>query len=155
MFLSKMGTCKLKEIWLQDEKYREWLGVASNDFEATCMVYRKTSKLGTMGIMAVESYLKSEKHRLYAGIRKNTAPMESSVSAATISSAPAGSQTGNVGPYDTAVASVQPGVFVKSLTATLRAEGLWVLHLSQHNIHTLFKEMFPDSEHVKTFTCER
>lgn len=69
-----MGKCKFSAIWLQDVKYREWLAGASNEFEVTCKMCQKTYKLGTMGIKAVESHMKSE----------------------ATSSTPAGSQT-NVG----------------------------------------------------------
>lgn len=75
-------------------------------------------------------------------------------------STPAGSQTGNVGLNH----SVQPSVSSSFLQAcTLRAGLLWILHIisrhhsymSNDDIYTLFKAMFPDSEHVKTLTCGR
>lgn len=45
--------------------------------------------------------MKSEKHRWYAGISRDTAPVEFYMSAATTSSSPAGSQTDNAGPNNT------------------------------------------------------
>lgn len=75
-------------------------------------------------------------------------------------STPAGSQTGNVGLNH----NVQPSVLLSfSQACTLRDELLWILqtisrhhsYMSNDDIHTLFKAMFPDSEHVKTFTCGR
>ncbi|XP_073715732.1 uncharacterized protein [Misgurnus anguillicaudatus] len=155
-----MGKSKFNAIWLDDVRYSGLAG-ASNEFEATCKMCRKTFKLGTMGIKVVESHMKSEKHRRYAGIRKSTVPMESYISAPTsISTPPAGSQTGNVGPNQDVQLSVSSCF---SPAGILRAEVLWVLHtVSRHlsyksndNIHTPFKEMFPGSEHVQTFTCGR
>lgn len=91
-----MGKCKFSVIWLQDVKVREQLAGASNEFEATCKMCQKTFKLGTMGIKAVESHMKSEKHQHHTSIQNSTVPMESYMSAPTTST-PAASQTGNVG----------------------------------------------------------
>lgn len=72
--LATRGSANFKELWLQDEKHRE--SFTSNNVKATCKMWRKASKLGRTGIKAVESNMK-------AGIRKNTAPMELFLSAAT------------------------------------------------------------------------
>lgn len=93
---NKMGKCKFNAIWLEDVKYRDWLAGTSNEYGANCKICQKTFKLGTMGVKALESHMKSEKHWRYASIRKSTVPMESYVLAPSTST-PAGSQTGNVG----------------------------------------------------------
>lgn len=60
-----MGKCKFSVIWHQNVKYREWLAGASNGIEVTCKMWpkKKNFKLGTIGIKAVESHMKSKKHR--------------------------------------------------------------------------------------------
>lgn len=67
----------------------------------TFVHFARMFKLGTMGIKAVKSHMKSEKQRKYAGIRRDMVPMEFYMSVVTASAAPAGPQTGNVRPNNT------------------------------------------------------
>ena len=59
-----MGKCKFNDLWLQDEQFNAWLKpVEGNTYEAHCTLCKKTFKLGTLGIKALESHCKSEKHK--------------------------------------------------------------------------------------------
>ncbi|KAL6459284.1 hypothetical protein MHYP_G00327560 [Metynnis hypsauchen] len=162
-----MGKCRFNAKWLEDEKYCGWLKPSSDSCEARCELCRKTFKLGTMGCKALDSHMKSEKHKRYDGARKSNMHIESfaAIGGLTVSAKndlstvnksvpakPSGPATGPQTPFSTF-----------STAATLKAEVLWVLHtISRHHsytsnddIHTVFRGMFPDSELAKTFTCGR
>lgn len=59
-----MGKCKFNDLWLQNEHFNAWLKPEEgNAYEAHCALCKKTLKLGTLGIKALESHRKSEKHK--------------------------------------------------------------------------------------------
>uniref|UniRef100_A0A3Q2PN80 deoxyhypusine synthase n=1 Tax=Fundulus heteroclitus TaxID=8078 RepID=A0A3Q2PN80_FUNHE len=59
-----MGKCKFNENWLFSQEFSPWLKpVPGNIYEARCILCRKSFKLGTMGIKAVESHMRSAKHK--------------------------------------------------------------------------------------------
>ena len=59
-----MGKCSFNTAWLKDERYSKWLSVdRANKHAAFCRVCERVVLLTTMGIKAVDSHMKSEKHR--------------------------------------------------------------------------------------------
>ena len=58
-----MGKCSFNTAWLKDERYSKWLSVdRANKHAAFCLVCECVFLLTTMGIKAVDSHIKSEKH---------------------------------------------------------------------------------------------
>src|SRR4029434_4638743 len=58
-----MGKCKFNEICLKNSAFSAWLKpVENNPFEASCTLCKKTLKLASLGMKALESYGRSEKH---------------------------------------------------------------------------------------------
>src|SRR4029434_5988240 len=58
-----MGKCKFNEICLKNSAFSAWLKpVKNNPFEARCTLCKKTLKLASLGIKALESHGRSEKH---------------------------------------------------------------------------------------------
>ena len=60
----EMGKCSFNTAWLKDERYSKWLSAdRTNKHAAFCRVCERVILLTTMGIKAVDSHMKSEKHR--------------------------------------------------------------------------------------------
>ncbi|KAI2645289.1 Alanine--tRNA ligase [Labeo rohita] len=104
-----------------------------------------------MGVKAVESHMKSEKHRRYASIRKSTVPMESYVSVPNTSSTPAGSQTARFG--------IAP--FIKrQLTSKINDKSFIVMFDESMNRTTKNKQLdlhvrYWTTDETGTYVCSR
>ncbi|XP_007541023.1 acetyl-CoA acetyltransferase, mitochondrial isoform X1 [Poecilia latipinna] len=62
--LDQMGKCKFNENWLFIQNFSTWLRpVPANMYVARCILCKKFFKLGTMGIKAVESHMRSMRHK--------------------------------------------------------------------------------------------
>lgn len=59
----KMGKRKFNQKWMEDDLFKRWLAPAENNDNAVCKLCKKTFSLGTMGVKAVESHMKGEKHQ--------------------------------------------------------------------------------------------
>lgn len=60
----QMGKCKFNENWLFNQNFSTWLRpVPANMYVARCSLCKKFFKLGTMGIKAVESHMRSMRHK--------------------------------------------------------------------------------------------
>ena len=58
-----MGKCTFNETWLKNSKY-DWLKPVKEYLsEARCILCKKVFKLGTMGIKALESHMKCDRHK--------------------------------------------------------------------------------------------
>ncbi|XP_056262502.1 uncharacterized protein LOC130188267 isoform X3 [Pseudoliparis swirei] len=153
-----MGKCKFNNIWLEKNEYFWLRSVPGNAYQASCVMCRKTFQLGTMGIRAVESHVKSKKHSDHAKARQQPA-IASFCSTASIDV--------NASTLDGTVGNPEPTVMPSDLramcgsTPTLQAEVIWVLRTvtshhscrSNDGIGEVFKAMFPDSSLVQSFTC--
>lgn len=148
-----MGKCKFNDVWLEDPRFKCWLTRTTSEYEARCKICRKDIKLGTMGCKALDTHMKGDKHSRYAASQATTVPMQTFAST-------------TVTKVSTTPASVSPGLSTSAfatfaLTATLKAEILWVLQsITRHHSYTsnddvgaVFRAMFPDSEFAKSFSC--
>ncbi|XP_062374792.1 uncharacterized protein LOC134062699 [Sardina pilchardus] len=145
-----MGKCKFNDSWLAKEEFSAWLKRLPDDSEAYCTLCKRTLKLGTLGIKALESHTKSTKHQESANSARNSHGIAQFYSAASTSR--------NTG-------SVTSGSIRALLgsTDTMKAEVLWALNTvvkhqscrSNDGIGELFQMMFPDSTIGKTFQCGR
>ena len=120
-----------------------------SDLEARCCMCRKTFKPSTLGHLALESHMKSAKHKSHA--LHNQPPIAQFCTAAQPPNAPVSTSASNL----TTVESHQ-----HRPSQTLRAEVIWILktirdhhsYSSNEGISKLFKAMFSDSEIAATFT---
>lgn len=157
-----MGKCKFQKTWLEDEQFRTWLQpVEGQNGEGFCNVCTRVFKLGTMGINAVKSHMKSEGHKsALKGRQQLTMSSYFSVTTTTsTTTAPAVVTTTSSGAAMVGKSSDLRAAFGSN--ATLKAEVLWCLntaiqhysYASNEGVSDLFQAMFPDSEIVKSFTC--
>lgn len=155
-----MGKCRFNPKWLQDPKYF-WVKSVPNDREVCCTLCKKTFTLGTMGIGALESHMKSGKHKILSSSSQQTAIAQFCVPQASTSSSRA--TTGSTTDRETEhhpTTHQDLRSFVGG-TKTLQAEVLWVLKtITDHNSYSanesigdLFRLMFPDSSVASTFSC--
>ncbi|MEQ2178151.1 hypothetical protein GOODEAATRI_010983 [Goodea atripinnis] len=70
----KMGKCCFNPKWQQNPKYKWANRNPGIDHEAQCCLCRKSLKLGTMGLMALDSHMKSAKHVARAKAHQQQAP---------------------------------------------------------------------------------
>lgn len=144
-----MGKCKFNEKWMEDDIFKRWLAPAENNNNAMCKLCKKTFSLGTMGLKAVESHMKGDKHQRYAAA--------ACLSGARLIPALFAAQpkvTSDVTSQSAMTSFISP-------PETQKAEVLWVLHTvvrhnsfkSNEDISGVFAAMFPDSQLAKSFTC--
>lgn len=142
-----MGKCKFIESWLENVCFRNWLTSVANPDEARCILCKKTFKLGTMGVKAVESHMQCEKHKTAAKSHELT-PAISQFCVSAPGTAP-----------QTTVAAAATSTDLRAAfgaTPTLKSEVLWILNTvvkhqsynSNEVIGDLFRLMFPDSQIV-------
>lgn len=151
-----MGKCKFSDTWLEKTEFRAWLRpVANNVFEAYCLVCKKAIKLGTLGVRALESHAKSEKHlTVVKGLQQTTAISQ-------FCQVSGGSTLPRREQHCSSATPVSDLRVAFGSEPTLRAEVLWVFHtVTRHQsynaneeIGELFQTMFPDSEIAKSFRC--
>ncbi|XP_077085755.1 uncharacterized protein LOC143737776 isoform X2 [Siphateles boraxobius] len=154
-----MGKCKFSDTWLEKSEFRAWLKpVANNAFEAYCFLCKKAIKLGTLGVRALESHSKSEKHlTAVKGLQQTTAISQF----LQVSCGSSTTSTPRLGPHSS---SATPAIDLRvafGSEPTLKAEVLWVLHtVTRHQSYSaneeigeLFQTMFPDSDIAKSFRC--
>ncbi|XP_063730464.1 uncharacterized protein LOC134858472 isoform X2 [Eleginops maclovinus] len=144
-----MGKCKFNDNWLSIGQFADWLKrVPADDSEAYCTFCKRTLKLGTLGIKALESHTKSSKHQESANAARNSHGIAQFCSVASSTSS-----INNMGNIRDLLGS----------TDTMKAEVLWALNTvakhqscrSNDGIGELFQAMFPDSTVAKTFQCGR
>ncbi|XP_063741959.1 uncharacterized protein LOC134866006 [Eleginops maclovinus] len=144
-----MGKCKFNDNWLSIGQFADWLKrVPADDSEAYCTFCKRTLKLGTLGIKALESHTKSSKHQESANAARNSHGIAQFCSVASSTSSI--NNTGNIRD-------------LLGSTDTMKAEVLWALNTvakhqscrSNDGIGELFQAMFPDSTVAKTFQCGR
>lgn len=155
-----MGKCTFNVAWLDDDGMKRWLKpVENNKYQAFCSICKKTLELASLGLKALHSHSKSERHRSslkslqrVQAITQFCSPSLPGPSASRDSGCPAPATSSR--PLTSAT-----GAF--GSTSTLKAEVLWVLNtVTKHqsyrgneDISELFQTMFPDSDIAKTFTC--
>ena len=154
-----MGKCKFNEICLENSAFSAWLKpVENNPFEARCTLCKKTLKLASLVIKALESHGRSEKHNATLKSQQQT-PAITQFCSGSLGASPGPSAT------QSALSTLTPTTPVSDLrtafgsTPTLKAEVLWTLHTvakhqsykSNDDIGELFQTMFPDSDIAKTF----
>ncbi|XP_063736841.1 uncharacterized protein LOC134862726 isoform X2 [Eleginops maclovinus] len=144
-----MGKCKFNDNWLSIGQFADWLKrVPADDSEAYCTFCKRTLKLGTLGIKALEFHTKSSKHQESANAARNSHGIAQFCSVASSTSSI--NNTGNIRD-------------LLGSTDTMKAEVLWALNTvakhqscrSNDGIGELFQAMFPDSTVAKTFQCGR
>jgi hypothetical protein len=118
-----MGKCKFNDKWLEKDEY-DWLrSVPGSAYDARCTMCKKTFKLGTMGIRAVESHVQSQKHKAYSKARLQP----------TITSFCSTASNDVIDNASVAIGNPQPVTSMPSdraicgSTPTLRAEVIWVM----------------------------
>ena len=136
------------------ERYSKWLSAyRTSKHAAFCRVCERVILLTTMGIKAVDSHMKSEKHR------KSIATSDKKVNSITnYVSVGGASATPSAASSSKATSDIRSTF---SSTETLKAELLWTLqtvakHQSYHSnddIGALFTLMFPDSATAQGFSC--
>ncbi|XP_063744625.1 uncharacterized protein LOC134867752 isoform X3 [Eleginops maclovinus] len=140
---------KFNANWLSIGQFADWLKrVPADDSEAYCTFCKRTLKLGTLGIKALESHTKSSKHKESANAARNSHGIAQFCSVASSTSSI--NNTGNIRD-------------LLGSTDTMKAEVLWALNTvakhqscrSNDGIGELFQAMFPDSTVAKTFQCGR
>ena len=154
---SNMGKCKFNEICLENSAFSAWLKpVENNPFEARCTLCKKTLKLASLGMKALDG--RSEKHNATLKSQQQT-PAITQFCSGSLGASPGPSAT------QSALSTLTPTTPVSDLrtafgsTPTLKAEVLWTLHTvakhqsykSNDDIGELFQTMFPDSDIAKTF----
>lgn len=134
---------------MDDDLFKRWLAPTENDNNAMCKLCKKTFSLGTMGLKAVESHMRGEKHQRYVAAASGTRLIPGALLPA---------------------AQPQPSSSVTSQSAmtsfvsppeTQKAEVLWVLFTvvrhhsfkSNEDVSGVFAAMFPDSQIAKSLTC--
>ncbi|XP_050974815.1 uncharacterized protein LOC127170690 isoform X1 [Labeo rohita] len=124
-------------------------------FEAYCLLCKKAIKLGTLGVRALSSHAKSEKHlTAVKGLEQTTAISQ-------FCQASVGSTLPRQGPHCSSATPASDLRVAFGSEPTLRAEVLWVLHVvtrhqsysANEEIGELFQTMFPDSDIAKSFRC--
>lgn len=153
-----MGKCKFSDTWLEKTEFRAWLRpVANNVFEAYCLVCKKVIKLGTLGVRALESHAKSEKHlTVVNGLQQTTVISQ-------FCQVSGGSTLPRREPHCSSATPVSDLRVAFGSEPTLRAEVLWDLHtVTRHQsynaneeIGELFQTMFPDSDIAISFRCRK
>lgn len=156
-----MGKCTFNMVWLDDDAFKSWLKpVANNKYQAYCTLCKKTLELSSLGIKALHSHGKSERHQ---GSLKGLQGMQT-ITQFWSPSLPGPSSSRDSG-FPVAVASSRPATSSATSafgsTSTLKAEVLWVLntvtkhqsYIGNEDISELFQAMFPDSDIAKTFMC--
>ncbi|XP_060761026.1 uncharacterized protein LOC132870980 [Neoarius graeffei] len=163
-----MGKCKFNQLWLHHSSFREWVKPVDGDIFATfCSVCKRTFKLGTMGVKALDSHAQSSKHMALLNDKRQTPSVSSvfrpavDVSQLVPSQLPSTAKDGQ-----SVAATVVPSTRVDlrttlGSTPTMKAEVLWTLHtVAQHQsyngnegVSELFKLMFPDSDIAQSFRC--
>lgn len=153
-----MGKCYFKREWLKDDRFAEWLGeVPNNPGVFFCRVCRQQSLIGTNGIKALTSHMKSSKHSTALQASKDSKAIFSFMKSkpATVESPTTVTVT-----VPSSTRTLDPHI---SDEKTLMAEVRWVLHLvtshcssrSSDNIGDLFRGMFTDSKIAQQFQCGR
>lgn len=156
-----MGKCTFNLAWLDDDEMKRWLKpVANNKYQAFCTLCKKTLELASLGLKALHSHAKSERHQLSVkGLQRVQA-----ITQFCSPSLPGSSSSRDSGcptPATSSRPSTSSATGTFGSTATLKAEVLWVLNtVTKHqsyrgneDISELFQTMFPDSDIAKTFTC--
>ena len=60
-----MGKCIFNMLWIDDGAFKSWLKpVANNKYQAYCTLCKKTIELSSLGIQALNSHAKSERHKV-------------------------------------------------------------------------------------------
>lgn len=154
-----MGKCVFNEAWLAVSDFRGWLeAVPTNRYEARCRLCKKTIQLGTLGVKALESHSKAEKHQLAVKSLERAQAITQFCSPPPPSSSgpgPSGLQ------HSVATTSANDFRATFGSNETSKSEVLWIIHsITRHlsynsssDISSIFQAMFPDSNIAKTFTC--
>lgn len=167
-----MGKCKFNLCWLSRADFKDWLRpVKNNDFEGYCHICKKCIKLGTLGVRALESHAKCEKHQSAIKTVNRTIDIGQFCQTTTAESIatnpvslPLPLASTSLQALQSCLPASRPSTDLRTTfgsTPTLEAEVLWVLHtVTRHqsynaneDIGELFTKMFPDSSIVKTFKC--
>ena len=159
-----MGKCKFNQSWLHKSTFSAWLKpVEGNAFEAHCSLCKKTVKLGTLGVKALESHAQSNEHKTNVKSQLQTPAISSVFAPASrpspLSNAPLASVPAAAVPATTSGIIDLRTTF--GSTSTLKAEVLWTLNTvanhqsynSNNGIGELFRCMLPDSDVAKNFAC--
>lgn len=157
-----MGKCKFSGSWVNDPAFKDWLRpVVGNNRQAYCSVCKKNINVNWMGANALRSHMQSTKHKNGMRSRREQLILPISAVCAAAPPPPPPQISATVGLLaNTALATSDLRVAMGA-TPTLRAEALWCLNTavkhhslnSNEGISELFKEMFPDSDIAKSFTC--
>lgn len=159
------GKCVFNEIWMRNEKYKDWLVPSSSRFKAECSLCNRSIEIANMGESALTSHLRSKKHKKFIEMKNKTVikdfldvtkPSVSAIQRET-------SDNASTVPAAAAVISKQPETLDSTVSRNehLRAEIIWALKVlsgnysykSCENINLTFQLMFPDSEIARKFTC--
>ena len=118
----EIGKCSsFNTAWLKDERYSKWLSAdRTNKHAAFCRICERVILLTTMGIKAVDSHMKSEKHRnlSIATSDKKVNSIANYVSVGGTSATPSAASSSK------ATSDIRSTF---SSTKTLKAELLWTL----------------------------
>lgn len=121
-----MGKCKFSDTWLEKSEFSTWLKSVANVFEAYCILCKKAIKLGTLGVRALESHAKSDKHlTVVKGLQQTTAISQ------FLQVSDGSSTTSTLhwrGPHSSSATRAIDLRVAFGSEPTLKAEVLWVLH---------------------------
>ena len=68
-----MGKCRFDALWLDRGTFKPWLKAVQH--EACCTLCKKDIKFGTLGVIALESHAKSQKHQTCIRALQQTRPL--------------------------------------------------------------------------------
>ena len=148
--------CHFHDSWKSELDFSSWLDVvADNVHRAYCRTYKKTFDVGSMGVAAVKSHMKSKTHASISGSAgSSTQAIRSFIANPQAVSSQSSDTSGSTLP-STSHTSLDTAVVTGDV---IRAEVLWtpkvvMCHYSFNSCNDISATMFPDSGIAKTFTC--
>ena len=150
------GNCVFNLLWLQDSKFCDWLMPCASDVhKAHCKYCKRDFTVTTMGITAVNSHLKSDKHKKLANIINQNASIKKSY--ASVSDQPKASSATSCG---TESVRTTCDNYIKK-NDVLSSEIWWVLRSvtrnysfrSNEDAGFIVQKMFPGNAIAEKFSC--
>lgn len=141
-----MGRCRFNPQWLVDSRYSVWFQEAMWKRDAAYV-----ERLTTLGHLALESHMKSEKHKAASASRPSLNSARQLLRTLTLTTSLVSSRHYRWQQQQHKGWAVVPCMLVEARHFGQRFSGS--LKLSNKGISKLFKVMFSDSEIATTFTC--
>ena len=140
---------KFQDIWINDDKYSQWVQKCDDLYSARCKVCSKIISVAGLGVKALEKHAEGIKHKQRIPVGDNRKICKPAI--------PPETPPSSVKLAQTSIVSATESQFAKE------AEIMWAIDvvLTKHSFRScakkseLFSAMFPDSEIAKKFSCEK